>query len=322
MENTATPNAAPFFRRLLVALGKTILFVVLSVLFILLLGSPLSKLVSPENAAALASGDMSGAATWVINLFYGILLAGIMLSLFIVRRLVSKQPLESAGFGLKRWPPELGEGWLLGTILVSIGYFLLLLTGLAQSSGQAFVFSTFMGWLLLFLIQPLVEEIIFRGFLMSLLGRYFNLKVALVVSSFAFALVHADNDGFSIIGFVTITLAGFLFGLLFMKTGQLWLATGMHAAWNFTQGVIFGFPTSGIKTYAIMETTTSGPDWLTGGPFGYEGSILAVLLIIAGIWWYRSSWQQEKLSAVMNLSLTSGPVNSSEEDQLLDTDLP
>lgn len=321
MENTATPHSTPFFRRLLVVLGKSILFVGLSVLFILLLAAPLSTMISGEQADALASGNMQATPPWVINLFYTVLLIGIMLSLFVVRRLVSKQPLASAGFGLRKWPSEFGEGWLLGTILVAAGYLLLLLFGLADSHGQPFVLSSFLGWLLLFIIQPLVEEIMFRGYLMSLLGRYFNLKVALVVSSFAFALVHADNDGFSIIGFVTITLAGFLFGLLYMKTGQLWLATGMHAAWNFTQGVVLGFPTSGIKTYAIMGTTTSGPDWLSGGPFGYEGSILAVLLIIAGIWWYRGNWHQEKLSTVMNLSLSSGS-NDTEEKQILDTDLP
>ena len=73
------------------------------------------------------------------------------------------------------------------------------------------------------------------------------------------------------------------------------------------QGVVFGFPTSGIRTYSITTTSTSGPDWLSGGAFGFEGSILAVLLVLAAIWWYRDSLKTEKLSAVIQQSLNAVP---------------
>jgi membrane protease YdiL (CAAX protease family) len=280
MEDISATASIPLLRKILIVLGKILLFLVLSALFIFLLSLPVGALIPQEQ------------------------------DLVIVRRLVSKQPLASAGLGIKKWLPELGEGYLLGVILVGFGYVLLLLSGMAQSQALDFIPISFLGWFLFFLIQPFLEELLFRGYLMSLLGRYFNIPVALIISSLAFAAVHADNDNFSSIGFLTITIAGVLFGLLFLKTGQLWLATGMHAAWNFMQGVVFGIPTSGNRTYSIMETTTNGPAWLSGGAFGFEGSILAVLVIIAAIWWYKESYRQEKLSAVANLTLNSpvGPI--------------
>lgn len=314
--NSKVPS---LFRRILLSLGKALLFTLLCILFSFLLVLPLGKMIPPEQAAALDAGITADAPVWILNLTYLAVCIGALLALFIVRKLISRQTFISAGLGTTKWPTEFGEGWLLGMLLVVVGYLLLVITGLAQSQGWNFTFSTFLGWLLLFLIQPFAEELLFRGYLMSLLARYFNLTVALIVSSLAFALVHGANEGFTSLGFVTITVAGLLFGLLFLKTGQLWLATGMHAAWNFTQGVVFGFPTSGIRTYALTETTTSGPDWLSGGDFGFEGSILAVLLIVVTIWWYRKSWKQEQLTPMIQQSFKALP--STAKEDILDENL-
>jgi hypothetical protein len=321
MQNTAAIHSTPFFRRLLTVLGKSVLFLILTGVFIYLLAQLISVFLSGEQIAALNEGDMARIPPGLLNVLYLSWVAAAFGSLFIVRLRISKQPWRSLGLGFTQWQAEWKEGLLLGAILVIVGYLLLLISGMIHSTGREFILSTFLWWLSFFLIQPFLEELVFRGFLMSLLGRYFNLTVALIVSSFAFAIVHADNEGFSIIGFLTITLAGFLFGLLFMKSGQLWLPTAMHSAWNFMQGVIFGFPTSGIRTYGILETTATGPGWLSGGDFGFEGSILALLLIAAAIWWYRTSWQQEKLSAIMNLSLRPDLPVSLTEEQAPESDL-
>lgn len=313
MENLSASQSAPLFRRVLISLGKALLFTFLCVLFTVLLSLPIGELVPDDEAAALASGDMSDSPAWILNITYLIILIAAFLSLFIVRKLISRQSLTSAGLGGVKWPAEFGEGWLLGTLLVATGYVLLVLSGMAQSQGWYFVPATFLGWLLLFILQPFVEELLFRGYLMTLLARYFDMKIALIVSSLAFAIVHASNDGFTVMGFITISIAGILFGLLFLKTGQLWLATGMHAAWNFTQGVVFGFPTSGIRTYSITRTSTSGPAWLSGGSFGFEGSILAILVVIAAIWWYRKYLKEERLTAVIQQSFQLPPETVSPE---------
>lgn len=302
MEKLSTGTPPSLISRILLTIGKTSLAVILGGLYSFLLARPIGKLIPGEMREALDAGINADAPVGVLILTYLIITIGSLMAIYTVRRRISRQSLRSAGFGTSKWLRELGEGWLLGMLLVLTGYVLMLLTGMAQSEGWYFLPATFLGWFLLFLIQPFFEELVFRGFLMSILIRYFDKRVALIVSAVAFALVHGTNDGFSLIGFLSIMVAGFLFGLLFLKSGQLWLPTAMHAAWNFTQGVICGFPTSGIETYALTRTTTSGPDWLSGGVFGFEGSILALLLLIAAVWWYRDSFRQEKLSEIITQS--------------------
>ncbi|WP_170110745.1 CPBP family intramembrane glutamic endopeptidase [Flavilitoribacter nigricans] len=305
-------------RRILLAFGKAILFTILCILFTILLSLPIGELIPNEQAAALASGDMADSPAWILNLTYLVVIIGTMAALFIVRKLISKQSLVSAGLATDKGVREFGEGWLLGMVLVTVGYVLLVISGMAASTGFNFQPATLIGWFVLFLLQPFAEELLFRGYLMSLLARYFNIKVAVLISALVFALVHASNDGFSTMGFITISIAGLLFGLLFLKTGQLWLATGMHAAWNFMQGVAYGFPTSGIRTYSLTNTTTSGPDWLSGGAFGFEGSILAILLLIAAIWWYRNSLREEKLTDMIERSFRTVPTTTIDQKILDD----
>ena len=320
MENLTHRTSPSLIRSILLALGKAGLFTLLCILFTVLLSLPVGELITADQASALSSGNMADSPPWILNLTYLIVIIAAMAALYIVRKLISRQTLVSAGLGTRNGVREFGVGWLLGMLLVTFGYVLLAISGMADSDGFNFLPSTFLGWLLLFLLQPFAEELLFRGYLMSLLARYFNLWTALIVSSVVFALVHATNDGFSTMGFITITIAGLLFGLLFAKTGQLWLPTGLHAAWNFMQGVVFGFPTSGIRTYSITTTSTSGPDWLSGGAFGFEGSILAVLLVLAAIWWYRDSLKTEKLSAVIQQSLdvVPAPMDQSVLDDKVD----
>lgn len=320
MENLTHRTSPSLIRSILLALGKAGLFTLLCILFTVLLSLPVGELITADQASALSSGNMADSPPWILNLTYLIVIIAAMAALYIVRKLISRQTLVSAGLGTRNGVREFGVGWLLGMLLVTFGYVLLAISGMADSDGFNFLPSTFLGWLLLFLLQPFAEELLFRGYLMSLLARYFNLWTALIVSSVIFALVHATNDGFSTMGFITITIAGLLFGLLFAKTGQLWLPTGLHAAWNFMQGVVFGFPTSGIRTYSITTTSTSGPDWLSGGAFGFEGSILAVLLVLAAIWWYRDSLKTEKLSAVIQQSLdvVPAPMDQSVLDDKVD----
>lgn len=286
-------------RRVLITLGKVLLFSLILVLVVVGLSIPISLLIPDDQAAAMAANDLSEVNTWVLNLTYGTTIIGALVALLIVRRVIGKQSLVSAGFGSRNWLRELGEGWLLGTLLVLAGFFVMWIIGVAEPAGFEFIASTFLGWLLLFLLQPFVEELIFRGFLMSLLARYFNIRVALVVSSVAFALVHAFNDGFSTIGFLTILVSGVLLGMLFLRSGRLWLPTGLHAAWNFVQGVVLGYPTSGVSTYSLTEMQTTDPAWLSGGAFGFEGSVIAVLVALAGIWWYRDSLANEQLSELV-----------------------
>ncbi len=176
-------------------------------------------------------------------------------------------------------------GTALGAGMISTGYVLMLIFGVATFEAGNFVFGSFLAWLVFFLIQPFFEELLFRGYVLRLVERYFSTWTAIIISSILFGLVHAPNDNFSILGLLSIALSGLLMGWLFVRTGSLWAPTGLHFSWNFFQGVIYGYPTSGINTYEIMANQYSSPGWLSGGDFGFEGSILAVLLLAGVFYW-------------------------------------
>jgi hypothetical protein len=74
-------------------------------------------------------------------------------------------------------------------------------------------------------------------------------------------------------------LAGALMGLIFLQTKKIWAPIGLHAGWNFLQGSFFGFEVSGFDVYSLIDSQETGMDLFTGGPFGFEGSILASLLL-------------------------------------------
>jgi membrane protease YdiL (CAAX protease family) len=76
-----------------------------------------------------------------------------------------------------------------------------------------------------------------------------------------------------------------MLGAAYVLTRRLWLPIGIHAAWNFTQGGIFSVAVSGGKTTGLLEATLTGPEWLTGGAFGAEASVVAMVLCTAlGVW--------------------------------------
>ncbi|MDE2428857.1 MAG: hypothetical protein KGM99_09025, partial [Burkholderiales bacterium] len=88
--------------------------------------------------------------------------------------------------------------------------------------------------------------------------------------------------GATIFSSVAIALeAGFLFGAVYMLTHRLAMCVGLHAAWNFAQGGIFGVAVSGKSAKGWMQSGLHGPDWLTGGVFGAEASLVAVLILVA-----------------------------------------
>jgi len=123
------------------------------------------------------------------------------------------------------------------------------------------------------------EELLFRGVLYGCVERWFGSWTALVMSSPVFGLTHLLNPQGALEGALFIAVeAGILLAAAYMPTRRLWLCIGFHLAWNCTQSPVFpGIVSGNDAQQGLIRSTINGPDWLTGGSFGVESSVLALL---------------------------------------------
>ena len=124
------------------------------------------------------------------------------------------------------------------------------------------------------------EELLFRGGVFRLTQEWFGSWVALIVSSLVFGLVHWGAEGATLQGLVSISVwAGLLLSATYLLTGRLWLGIGLHAAWNYTQGTVYsGIVSGNAPPEGFFQSTLQGSEWLTGGAFGVEASVVALLV--------------------------------------------
>lgn len=156
----------------------------------------------------------------------------------------------------------------------------LLLTGCSRIVYASPAWSYILKNMFSYLLVACSEEVIFRGILFRMTDERYGLWAALGISALLFGAVHLMNPGASLWSSVAIAVeAGVLLGIVYKYSGSLWLPIGLHWAWNFTQGNVFGFPVSGCGLEeSIFRTSACGPDIITGGAFGPEASIISVIL--------------------------------------------
>lgn len=132
------------------------------------------------------------------------------------------------------------------------------------------------------LLSGFSEEIIMRGLVFRLIKRWLGSWIALAISAALFGAGHIANPNSSWFAALCIALeAGIMLGAIYMVTRRLWAAIGIHAAWNFTQRGIYGIAISGLDTKGVLVPRIAGPDLLTGGAFGAEASLPALILATA-----------------------------------------
>ena len=129
------------------------------------------------------------------------------------------------------------------------------------------------------LVGAVFEELLFRGVLFRLIEDSWGSYAALAVSSLIFGAAHLINPNTTWFSAVAIMVeAGILLGAAYMLTRRLWLPIGIHAGWNFTEGGVFGTAESGRAAHGWLQSTSSGPAWLSGGDFGPEASVVTVVI--------------------------------------------
>ena len=178
--------------------------------------------------------------------------------------------------------PEVLAGLLLGSVLISV--VMAMLGGLGvysvEAVGSGAELLAVAGQLLpKILMGAVIEEVLFRLIVLRLLERSLGTVWALVLSSLAFGLAHGGNDGATpLISLALGIEAGLLFGAAYLLTRRLWFCASLHLAWNFTQGAVFSLAVSGQQGEGWLRGRLNGPDWLTGGAFGPEGSVVTLVL--------------------------------------------
>lgn len=126
------------------------------------------------------------------------------------------------------------------------------------------------------------EEIVFRGAVFRVIDERFGTTLALAVSALLFGALHAANRGASVLSTAAIALeAGVLLAAAYALARSLWLPIGLHFGWNFTESGIFGAPVSGAHSAGLLKFQLTGPRLYTGGDFGPEASLVAVIVCLA-----------------------------------------
>ena len=204
----------------------------------------------------------------------------VMLCAWLFIRFIDRKPLKSIGLILKGYEKDLKLGLALGAGLIAIGFLILFILGYLSVDGFSFPVGTLILYFLLFVVVSFHEEIMMRGYVLNNLMQSMNRYVALSISSVIFMSIHLLNPNVNFLSVVNLFLAGIVLGIYYIHKPNLWLPIGMHLTWNFFQGPIFGFEVSGIETKSIINQSVRGNEIITGGAFGFEGSILATILII------------------------------------------
>jgi len=218
-------------------------------------------------------------------------------SIHIVRRWLDKKSFERLGLKLKR------QTWidiLAGIVItfVQMGFIFVVMLGLGWLTFTGFAWNfdpigTVVTGVLTFFIGFIIvgwnEELLSRGYHLQTIASGLNLFWGVVISSAVFGALHLGNPNATWVSAVGIFFAGIYLAYAYIRTKQLWLSIGLHIGWNFFEGVVFGFPVSGLDIYALTRIHVTGPQVWTGGAFGPEaGLIVLPSLIIGGllIYWF------------------------------------
>ena len=215
----------------------------------------------------------------IISLFS---LLGTLLVIWVFMKYLDKEKFINLGFNTKNRLNEFIIGIVIGAIIMTFGYLLLLFLGEITFQKTIFDFKEIILSILLFTFVAVMEEILLRGYILRNLMVSFNNYVALFISSIIFASIHAFNPNIDLFSMTNIFLAGILLGIPYIHTKNLWFPIALHLSWNLFQA-FFGFNVSGQDSYSLIEFSISENSILNGGAFGFEGSILSVIAMIITI---------------------------------------
>lgn len=265
-------------------------------LFVLLLLAPVGVLLALRPAGArgastavLAPGPML--ASEAIELGWVVLISWLF-------SMWERRPLGDYGLpGRGAFRSQFWTGVVWGAVALSVLLALMAISGAFSfgtvATGGRELLHYGLVWGLVFLAVGFFEEFSFRGYALVTLREGIGFLPAAVVLSLAFGAVHLGNSGESYVGGLSAGLIGLFFCFTYWRTGTLWFAVGMHAAWDYCESFVYGVPDSGLTAPGhLLNPRIHGARWLTGGSVGPEGSVWAFVVIGVSFWLFARRYPE------------------------------
>ena len=254
---------------------KLLLIPILVVIFIIVLNQflilPLMPIFNDSLEEIFSFSGTSNLADEAFCLF---------LSIFLMTK-ISKLKIEQLGFTKDNIVFSYLKGALFGTLQIFTVFFIIFgLKAIDVYYVGNISILLLIKIFIIFIFQALLEEILFRGYLMPFFSKVTGIKFTITLLSFLFTCIHLFNPNLDIIGLANVFLAGVTFSLIYYYTGNLWLVGAMHTLWNFILGFIVGSQISGIITYnsVFFSIPVENKDLISGGVFGFEASIVTTIV--------------------------------------------
>ena len=181
--------------------------------------------------------------------------------------------------GLKFNIKQAVQGFILGGIFIVLVFLIFVLTDQVEVKQAPFNLRE-LGTVSVFLfLAALSEELMFRGYFMNMMEKHLNKFWSIILSSILFSLFHIFNPNLSLIAMIEIFAAGVVMAYAYAQTKSIWFVTVLHFSWNYAQTML-GFNVSGQDFYSLYDFTMLKQNIITGGDFGFEGSIVSILVAI------------------------------------------
>ena len=224
----------------------------------------------------------------------------VTVSVFLARRFLDKRSIESLGLKINTQTLfDLLTGIGITFLQMGLIYVLMSAFGWLTFKGFAWEFDTVglviknvLVFLAMFILVGWNEELLSRGYHLQTITSGTNLFWGVIISSAIFGLLHLGNPNATWVSAAGIFFAGLFLAYGYIRTKQLWLSIGLHIGWNFFEGVVFGFPVSGLDIYPLMRIQISGPEVWTGGAFGPAAGLIVLPSLLLGaalIYWFTKN---------------------------------
>ncbi len=236
---------------------------------------------------------------FVANIIYRLTLVGSALGAgYLCNRFLEGLPWRALGLSFHDdWLRDLLIGSAIGIVSLAVAAGIATAFGglrfTANGTGMLLqVGKTLLSSALLFIVAALAEEAMFRGYPLQTMARANLVWLGVLLTSVPFATVHLWNPNVVPgVTFANTALAGMWLAIAYLRTRSLWFPLGVHWAWNWALGSIFGLPVSGmtLTSHPLLKGTDLGPAWLTGGSYGIEGGVACTIaLLLSSVFLWRT----------------------------------